>query len=110
MGGEPVTVVLPDEIDIATAPGAGQDLAAAFGAGARVVVADLTGTSFCDGAGARMLVVAHRAAVAAGAELRVVTSSPEVRLVLAVTGMDAVLSVYPSLAAARAGLPPRMLS
>lgn len=32
--GDPVTVPLPDEIDLATAPGAGLDLAAALWAGA----------------------------------------------------------------------------
>jgi len=104
--GEPVTVPLPGELDIATAPGAGLDLAAVLWAGACVVIADLTRTTFCDGSGATMLASAHRAAIAAGAELRI--ASRPVRNVLWLTRLDVLLSVYPTLAAARAGLPPSM--
>ncbi len=42
--GEPVTVRLPAEIDLATAFGAELDLLAALWSGTAVVIADLTGT------------------------------------------------------------------
>jgi anti-anti-sigma factor len=101
----PVTITLPDEIDMASAPGAGLDLMAALWAGSAVVIADLTKTAFCDGAGAGMLAEAHREAVAAGAELRIVASA-RVRRVLSITRLDTVLAVYPTLTAALAGVPP----
>ncbi len=105
---EPVTVTLPEEIDIASAFGAGLDLMAALWAGASVVVADLTGTVFCDGAGARMLAEAHREATARAAELRI-AASWRVRRVLVLVRLDDVLPVYPTLSAALAGGPPGQL-
>lgn len=102
---EPVTITLPDEIDMASAPGAALELMAELWAGAVVVVADLTATVFCDGSGVGALAEAHREAAARGAELRV-AASPQVRRVLALTGLDQVLSVYSTLSAALAAVPP----
>ena len=103
--GEPVTVRLPAEIDLATAFGAELDLLAALWSGTAVVIADLTGTVFCDVAGARMLASAHREAVTGGAELRI-AASPRARHFLAVTRLAAALPVYPTLSAALAGRSP----
>ena len=69
------------------------------------VVADATETTFCDCAGVRALIRAHRQATAAGAELRVASAtSPAVRRILELTGADQVLDTYPTLTAARDGL------
>jgi len=97
---EPVTVQLPAEIDLASSPGAGIDLAAVLWAGTPVVIADLTGTTFCDATGAAMLAGAHREAAACDAEL-LIAASPAVRRILALTRLDEELAVYPTLAAAR---------
>lgn len=86
-GPQTVAVTLPAEIDMASAGRAGQDLRAAFAPGDRVVVADISGTRFCDSSGIHALVQAHQQASAAGAELRVVPSAPVLR----------VLAIYPSL-------------
>jgi anti-anti-sigma factor len=102
--GEPVTITLPAEIDVSNVTAAGLDLVSPLWAGATVVIADLTGTRFCDARGAAMLARAHREAVTAGAELRIATSA-HVRRVLALTRLDRELAIYPTLPAAQAGLP-----
>lgn len=103
--GEPVTVTLPCEIDMASSPLAGMELLVAVWARPGVVIADMTGTTFCDAAGARMLAEAHREAVAAGSELRI-AAAPHVQGVLALVRLGVVLAVYPTLGAALAGAPP----
>ena len=53
-------VTLRAEIDMANADRVGADLEAAFGPGVGVVVADMSGTRFCDSLGIRALVMAYR--------------------------------------------------
>src|SRR6266550_4253253 len=98
----PVIVSLPAEIDIANAEDVGEQLRAAFAPGVTVVIADLGSTVFCDSAGARQLVLAHKKAVASNRELRVVISSARVLRVLAILGIDRKVEIYPDLAAALA--------
>jgi anti-anti-sigma factor len=102
---EPVTIPLPDEVDIANIADASRDLVAALRAGPVVVIADRTGTRFFSAAGAGMLAAAHRNAIAIGCQLRVAASAA-VRRILALTQLDQVLEVYPSVSAARAGAAP----
>jgi anti-sigma B factor antagonist len=90
-------VTLPDEIDLANADQVGRELDAALAPGVATVVADMTATRFCDTSGVRMLVLAHQRAAASGAELRVVIPSASVLRVLAITKVDTVLRIYPSL-------------
>lgn len=106
MRGEPVTVTLPDEIDLDTAPGAWLDLLVALWSGTSVVIADMSGTVFCDGTGADMLASAAHEAVAAGVELRIAAPSPWVRRVLKVTRIEGMLAIHPTLGAALTGTPP----
>jgi anti-sigma B factor antagonist len=101
---EPVMIPLPDEIDIAKTADASRGLAAALRAGQVVVIADLTDTRFISATGAGMLAAAHRDAIAIGCQLRV-AASVAVRRILALTQLDQVLAVYPSVSAARAGAP-----
>jgi anti-sigma B factor antagonist len=96
----PVVVDLPAEIDISNAERVGEGLDAAFAAGARVVIADMTDTRFCDSSGISMLVVAHRKATASNAELRLVVLSTTVLRALTLVRLDHLLPVYPSLAEA----------
>lgn len=90
-------VTLPAEIDMANADRARAELGALFGPGAGVVVADMTGTRFCDTSGIHALVMAHKRAQTDHAELRVVAGPGEVRYVLAMLGLDTVLALYPRL-------------
>ncbi len=94
-GGVPV-VAAPEEIDIATAYGLRAALASAARGQATVVV-DMTRTHACDTTGLRVLVRAHKRALAQGGELRLVISSPDVRRLLAVTGLDRVIRHFASL-------------
>src|ERR1700759_244905 len=89
---QPVMVTLPSEIDLTNASEVHDALTRAWESGTAVVVVDATKTTFCDCAGARALIRAHRQATAAGAELRVAsTTSPAVRRILELTGADQVL-------------------
>lgn len=99
----PALVTLPAEIDMANADSLGEQLAAAFAPGVRVVIADMTATTFCDSVGARMLVLAWRRAVASGTELRLLLPNPAVLRVLKILGLDTVLPLYQGLEDALTG-------
>jgi anti-anti-sigma factor len=94
-------VTLPDEIDLVNAVSVYRQLSAAIRRDIKVVVADLTSTVFCDPAGVREIVHAHRDAAGAGAELRLVVPPGNGRRVLEMMGLDRFLSLYPTLEAAR---------
>ena len=98
-------VVLPVEIDSCCAERIASELAATLSEGVSVVVADLSGTGFCDSSGVRTLVAFHKRAVANGTELRLVVPSPTVLRIFELMGADQVLSVYPTLGSAMAGSP-----
>jgi anti-sigma B factor antagonist len=98
-----VVVVLADEIDISTAEAMREQLRSAFTPGVKVVIADMSGTGFCDTSGFRNLLIANDDAGAAGARLRVVVRAGAVRRALEVLGLDRVLSLYPDLQSARRG-------
>jgi anti-anti-sigma factor len=96
----PVVVTLPAEIDITNADRIGEELGSAIDRGAGIVVADMTGTRFCNSSGISTLVLAHRQAAANHAELRLVVLSAAVLRALKLVRMDCLLPIYPSLAAA----------
>ena len=77
-----------------------QDLLSVVAQHASTVIADMSSTTFCDSAGVTALVRAARQAAADGASLRVVAATPAVTRVLAITGVDRLIHVYPSAAAA----------
>lgn len=97
--------VLPAEIDISNADRVAGELFAAIKPGVRVVIVDMTLITFCDSSGVRAIAQAHDRAQAQGADLRLVTAAPGVLRVLAVTGLDAVVPVYPRLDDALAAAP-----
>jgi anti-sigma B factor antagonist len=101
----PTVITLPAEIDMANADRVVADLQAAFAPGVTTVVADMTTTTFCDSRGIHALVMAHQRATASGAELRLVVPSECVLRVLALTGLDRWLAIYPSLQEALTGQP-----
>ena len=95
------------ELDPAFPPGETVDvqdmLSAAVDGGAAVLVADGSRTTFCGCSGVTALLLAHHRAAAAGAQLRLVSAAPLVRRILAVTGADQELDIYPDRAAALGG-------
>jgi anti-anti-sigma factor len=109
--GSSVVVSATGEVDIATTVQLSQALSAALRRGARGLVCDLTGVSFLGAAGMTTLVLARRRAVVWGTWFDVVCPQPTARRVIALLGLDAVLSLHDGVAEAvddqarRAGRP-----
>lgn len=101
--GRAAVVKLPVEVDVSNADQVRQDLVTLAEQGAALVIADMSATTFCDSAGVTALVRAVRKANASGTGLRVAASAPGVTRVLAITGVDRLIGIYPSVAAAMAG-------
>lgn len=99
--GEIATVRLPGEIDLTGAAAVLAALTAALDDGAKVVIADMSGTTFCDSGGVASLVRAHQHAVANQARLRLVTATPGVERILSLTGVDTLVPVFPTVGDAR---------
>lgn len=98
-GPQHVAVTLPTEIDITNSGQVYDTLARYLSAGTAVLVADATGTTFCDCSGVTALLRAYHLAAAAGAQLRV-AASPAMRRILQLSGTDHVLVASPTVAAA----------
>ncbi len=94
---------LPAEVDASNAEQVRLDIAAVVAQDASLVIADMTETTFCDSAGVTVLVGVMRQANAADMGLRVAAAAPAVTRVLAITGVDRLIEIYPSVAAALAG-------
>jgi anti-sigma B factor antagonist len=107
--GDVSVVTAPEQIDIGTAYGLRAALASAARGQATVVV-DMTRTRCCDAVGLHVLVRAHKRALAAGGELRLVTSSAEILRLFAITGIDRVIRHHASMDEALAYLPPARAS
>jgi anti-sigma B factor antagonist len=95
-------MTLPAEVDISNAEQVREGLLSAMAQGASRVIADMTATTFCDSAGVTALVRVVRQATAHGSRLRLAATAPAVTRVLALTGVDRLIEVYPSVAAALA--------
>jgi anti-anti-sigma factor len=93
---------LPAEIDIANAGYVKDLLLAEVLPGRDVVIADLSGTFFCDCAGVSALIDAGRGATRAGVELRVVAQYRSVLRTFELAGLGACLPVYPTVSVASA--------
>jgi anti-sigma B factor antagonist len=93
---------LPVEVDVSNADQIRQDLLMLVAQDASLVIADMSTTTFCDSAGVTALVRAVRKANERGAGLRVAADGPAVTRVLAITGVDRLIEIYPSVAAAMA--------
>ena len=98
----PVIVALPAEIDLSNADQVYDQLYAALAAGAAVVIADFTGTRFCDCACLNRLLRVQNQAAARNARLRlVIPPGAPIRQVVKLLGLDQQLPVYASTEAAR---------
>jgi anti-sigma B factor antagonist len=94
--GVPV-VTAPEEIDITNAPSLRAALLEAAARGRGAVVADMSGTQFCDSAGLSVLIRAHKRAEAEGAELLLVVPATSVLRIFALTGIDRMIPNFSSL-------------
>lgn len=95
-----VVVTLPDEIDAANSELVHAALAGALNASPAVLVADMTGTTYCGSEGLHVLAGTHRAAQQAGIPLRIAGVHAMVHRILTLTGVNQLLDVYPSTEAA----------
>ena len=98
--GEAAVITLPEEIDISNSEQVREELLSLLNRGPAVLIVDMAETTFCDSAGVNALVRAHRRATASDAEIRLVVTSRGVERVLAITGVDRLIRIYPSVAAA----------
>jgi anti-anti-sigma factor len=101
--GDLAVVTLPAEVDISTADQLRDELLAVIDEGVAVLVVDMSATTFCDSAALSALIIAHKRAAAAAAELRLVAVTAGVLRVMKLTGVDRLISTYATLAAAQAG-------
>jgi anti-sigma B factor antagonist len=93
-------VALPAEVDMSNAERLREQLLAAIGEGATEVVADMSGTTFCDSSGVHALLQARKCAVGRGGGLHVVTASRSVLRLFDLLGLSTLVTVYPTVAAA----------
>lgn len=100
--GRLAVVSMPAEIDLTNAPQILQRLASVLDREPVTVIVDMTSTAFCDSAGVSTLLRANKLAAGREAELRLAAPGRAVRRVFAITGLDQIISVYPSLQAALA--------
>ena len=99
-------VTLPQHIGAAQSGAIREQLLELLDRAAAVLIADMTGTLSCDHSGAAALVHACQRASDGGAQLRVAVTAPAVRRVLEASGLDRLVSIYPSVEAAiAAGVP-----
>jgi anti-sigma B factor antagonist len=94
--GVPV-VTAPEEIDLTNVSGLRAALQAAVATGSPAFVVDMTTTRFCDSAGLRVLVDAHKRAVAEGGAVLLAVPAAAVLRVLEITGIDQVIPGFDSL-------------
>jgi anti-anti-sigma factor len=103
--GVPV-ITIPEEVDITSAEALRSALLTVAANGHKTVVADMTGTRFCDSSGLHTLLRAHKLAVSEGGELRlVVPAGGAVSRVISLTCLDLVIPCFSSLAEALARSP-----
>ena len=86
------------DLDMASCPRVETILASAP-AGGRVLV-DLTGCTFIDSAGVRMLMAAHRAVTAESGRVELVAADPSILRVLEITEVSTMMPVHSTLATA----------
>jgi anti-sigma B factor antagonist len=102
VNGLPV-VSAPAEIDAGNADELRQLLLACADHGHAVLVVDMSGTAFCDSTGLHQLVRAHKRAIAAGGEVRLVMAAPTVLRLFAIVGIDRFFPIFKNLDEAVAG-------
>lgn len=100
--GRQAIVVLPEHVDLSVAGPIREQLLTIINRGAETLIADMSATMSCDLAGADTLARGYQRAAASGTELRLVVTAPVVRHLLAISGLDRLVSVYPALEAALA--------
>lgn len=100
--GRRAIVRFPAHVDVSNVSQLRDRLLSVINRGAAVVIADLTDTVSCDHAGMDAIARACQRAAISGTRLRLVVAASVIRRVLAIEGLDRLVSIYPSLEAAAA--------
>jgi anti-sigma B factor antagonist len=100
--GQVAVATMPVEIDLVNADRVREDLLSLLNRSPAALIVDMGGTTFCDSAGVNALVRAYKRAGASGAGMCLVVTAPNVQRVLAITGVDRLMGIYPSVATALA--------
>ncbi len=99
-----VIVRCAGELDLARAPGLRDALLGPIRAGARGVVADFTGTTFCDSTVFSVLVEAYREAAARNVPFAIAAGETAVQRPLQILGLDRLLPLHTGLDTAQAAV------
>jgi anti-anti-sigma factor len=102
-------IALPEHIGVSDSEPIREQLLGLVNQGAEVLVADMTGTVSCDLSGADALLRTYQRASASDTELRIAVAAPVVRRVLEASGLDRLVSIYPSAEAALAAGTPGVI-
>ena len=100
--GRQAVVTFPGRVGISNVDQLRDRLLAVINRGAAVLIADMTGTMSCDHAGVEAIARACQRAGINGTRVRLAATAPAVRRVLAIEGLDRLVSIYPSVEAAAA--------
>ena len=95
--GRTAIVTLPQHVSEFNADRIYELLFQVINRGATELVADMTGTGWCDRAGALVVARVRHCAAACGTQLRLVVTAEGVRRMLALDGLDRLIPIYPSL-------------
>ncbi|KQO45286.1 MULTISPECIES: STAS domain-containing protein [unclassified Frigoribacterium] len=87
-------------LTVVSTPQLRDEVAARLAAGDRLIVVDLSGTTFVDSSGLGALVSCLKSARQAGGDLRLVAPTEQVSMVLRLTNLDRILKPRASVAAA----------
>jgi len=101
--GRRATVSFPGRVDLSNASQLRDRLQAVISRGAALLIADMSGTASCDHAAVEVIARACQQAAINGTQVRLVVSAPVVRRVLSLEGLDRLVAIFPSTAAAAAG-------
>jgi anti-sigma B factor antagonist len=96
-------VSVKGEVDLATAPELDRALRALPEEGVGSVIVDLTGCSFMDSTGLHLLTRTQHRLGRSGGRVALVSAKQSVLRVFEITGLDKLLAIYPSRAAALNG-------
>lgn len=108
--GKQAVMRLPEHIDMSNHSQIRDQLQELINKGAAVLIADMTKTVWCDHTGADVLLSAYNTAAVRGKQLRIAASTPVIRRLLEASGLDRLIPIYPSVAAAiAAGAPADMV-
>lgn len=95
--GQLAVITMPEEIDMSNGAEVQAGLLAALGQQPRVLIVDMTQTTFCDSAGVRAIMLSHRQASGQHTDFRLVISSPGVHRVFSIIGAGEIVQIHPDL-------------